>query len=202
MKVFYYKDGVRIGPIRGSQLKALALSGDIGPETMVEVKGKTVPARKVKGIEFHPAEVSRPFEVPPLIEPGSSASSADDLVDSSAFLEVSDEPDSRSASKKIEQSAEPAGDSKGSAAYRALLDQSGFLVRFGIFFNLVGFIALIVAIGVGIRVSAQHGTGIGLACVFAIAASAASMFVTGLFFLWLGALGRFLSTVFTADKKD
>ena len=51
---FYYdSSGQKQGPVTGGRLKGLAQAGLITPETMVETeKGKTVPAKKVKGLKF------------------------------------------------------------------------------------------------------------------------------------------------------
>ena len=50
---YYYASGQKHGPITGGQLKGLAKTGIITPETAVETEdGKTVPARKIKGLTF------------------------------------------------------------------------------------------------------------------------------------------------------
>ena len=51
---FYYdNNNQKQGPVTGGQLKGLAKSGVITPETMIETEeGKTAPARRVKGLTF------------------------------------------------------------------------------------------------------------------------------------------------------
>jgi len=50
---YYDKRGDKIGPVTASELKALALQGEILPERMIENEaGKTVLATKVKGLVF------------------------------------------------------------------------------------------------------------------------------------------------------
>ena len=68
MDFFYFAADQRRGPVNAAQLKALALQGIITPETTVEAGSKTLPARKIKGLEFGspaPPTVSEvPFDDP------------------------------------------------------------------------------------------------------------------------------------------
>ncbi|MCL2710505.1 MAG: M48 family metalloprotease [Planctomycetaceae bacterium] len=60
---FYYNNGQKLGPVSGGQLKGLAKTGLITPETIIETEeGKTAPARKIKGLTF--AETAQPKAVP------------------------------------------------------------------------------------------------------------------------------------------
>lgn len=62
MQIYYYKGKDRLGPINPAQLRALAASGSVTPETLVEAGGKVLQAAKVKGLEF-------PAAVPPVSAP-------------------------------------------------------------------------------------------------------------------------------------
>jgi len=87
MSTWYYydKDGQKQGPITGGQLKGLAKTGQISPETVVETEGgKTSPARKVSGLTFMevaPSETmptgQNPFNATPPVADSTSASVAE-----------------------------------------------------------------------------------------------------------------------------
>ena len=52
-KWFYYNESGEKIEVTGGQLKGLAKTGRITPETIVETEeGRTAPARKVKGLTF------------------------------------------------------------------------------------------------------------------------------------------------------
>jgi len=66
---WFYIDGngKKQGPVTGGKLKGLAKTGMITPDTVVEAEsGKTVTARKIKGLKFIEAA---PPETPPTVEP-------------------------------------------------------------------------------------------------------------------------------------
>jgi len=64
---YYYNESGEKIEVTGGQLKGLAKAGMITPETMVETEdGKTVPARKIKGLTFIETPQS---ETPPSAEP-------------------------------------------------------------------------------------------------------------------------------------
>jgi len=99
MSTWYYydKDGQKKGPVTGGQLKGLAKTGRITPETVVETeKGKTSSAQTVKGLTFieaaqpetAPTEPN-PFAAPPPVSdnPFSAA-----LTDSTLPSPASDNP--------------------------------------------------------------------------------------------------------------
>ena len=81
MELYYTKDGVRIGPVGARQLKKLARAGEISPNTPVEVKGRRVKAKRIKGIVFGAASkaappkaapaapAAPPTDLPPVAEP-------------------------------------------------------------------------------------------------------------------------------------
>lgn len=60
MELFYYQNQKRLGPVNSAQIRALAARGEITPETIVEAGGKSLPAAKIKGLEF-------PAPVPPAV---------------------------------------------------------------------------------------------------------------------------------------
>ncbi len=66
MNFFYFDADQRRGPVNAAQLRALAANGTITPETTIEAGGRTLPARKIKGLEFAPAvyPVEEPAPVP------------------------------------------------------------------------------------------------------------------------------------------
>jgi hypothetical protein len=58
-KWFYYNENGEKTEVTGRQLKELAKSGQITPETMIETEeGKTAPARKVTGLTFASSEAT------------------------------------------------------------------------------------------------------------------------------------------------
>ncbi|MBR5416289.1 MAG: DUF4339 domain-containing protein [Thermoguttaceae bacterium] len=65
MELYYTKDGVRIGPVGARQLKKLARAGEISPNTPVEVKGRRVKAKRIKGIVFGAASKTVPPKAAP-----------------------------------------------------------------------------------------------------------------------------------------
>ena len=66
MDFFYFDADQRRGPVNTAQLRALAANGIITPETTIEAGGRTLPARRIKGLEFAPAD---PPAVYPVEEP-------------------------------------------------------------------------------------------------------------------------------------
>jgi hypothetical protein len=67
---FYYdSNNQKQGPVTGGQLKGLAKTGQITPETVVETEeGKNAPARKVKGLTFIAAVQPQTTPPPPPVE--------------------------------------------------------------------------------------------------------------------------------------
>jgi hypothetical protein len=49
---FFNREGRKLGPFTPIQFRSLVTTGDVTPETTVEVDGRRFPASKVKGIEF------------------------------------------------------------------------------------------------------------------------------------------------------
>jgi len=82
-KWFYYNEHGEKIEVTGAQLKELAKTGTITPDTTIETEeGKTVPARKVKGLVF--SETTQPESAP------ESANNATDLTtDTSLATETS-----------------------------------------------------------------------------------------------------------------
>lgn len=72
-KWHYYNDnGEKIGPVRGRELKQLAMQGTITPETRVEDEnGRTALAKNVTGLPFYETRQSESSSVllPPTAEP-------------------------------------------------------------------------------------------------------------------------------------
>lgn len=74
MDFFYFDADQRRGPVNAAQLRALAANGIITPDTTVEAGGRTLPARRIKGLEFaspvYPVEEPAPDPEPaPAPEP-------------------------------------------------------------------------------------------------------------------------------------
>lgn len=70
MQYYYIKGSKRLGPINADQLRSLSSQGVITGDTIVETEDRSVsiPARKVKGLEF-PSPVPEPPVIVPLTEP-------------------------------------------------------------------------------------------------------------------------------------
>lgn len=98
MQIYYYEGEDRRGPVNPVQLKTLAASGRVTPETIVEVGDKRLPARKVKGLEF-------PAAAPPVVPP---AAPADDEIYTTA-APVPPVPPAEPAAVKTETKLPPFG---------------------------------------------------------------------------------------------
>ena len=77
MDFYYFDADQRRGPVNAAQLRALAANGTITPETTIEAGGRTLPARKIKGLEFAPAD---PPAVYPVEEPAPEPAPAPEPV--------------------------------------------------------------------------------------------------------------------------
>lgn len=182
MQIYYYEGEDRKGPVNPAQLKTLAASGRVTPETPVEIDGKKVRAAKVKGLSFAPASAPAPPVVPP---------PAPDPVLPAQAAEPAPETETRftpfgAVQVEITPTPEPAvvqGDT-----YRQLfVSQSNAIKKEGTgFFVLAGIIVFSAVIVAGATESLPLGLGVG--------SSAAPFYFFGRLFRWLGAYGQFLSS--------
>lgn len=63
MDFYYFDADQRRGPVNAAQLRALAANGIITPDTTIEAGGRNLPARRIKGLEFAPADPPAAYPV-------------------------------------------------------------------------------------------------------------------------------------------
>lgn len=142
MDIYYVKNGAKIGPVTSQQLKSLAMSGEIGPETRVLAGDKELSAKRIKGLEFGaPAPDIPPVDLPPVDEAaGVYGVSAPEPVQAPAEIPSDPVPPPASipfpaAPRRRDMSKQP--------EYKSLKSVCGFLRVFAAIVMCVGLFAFL-----------------------------------------------------------
>ncbi|MGI5832908.1 MAG: DUF4339 domain-containing protein [Thermoguttaceae bacterium] len=168
MALYYFQEGEKLGPVNSAQLRALVRTGVVTPDTIIEKKGRLAYAREVKGLKIPPPTIGP--EMPPAIPP---------VVEEEGPVFVPG-ADRASVSGEAEE----------------LVAASRWMSTVGVIFVLSGgagfFLGLLYLLALIFQVSVIPEVAVG--CI----AGSISCMISGLVFLFLGALGRFL--VSTLDQ--
>jgi len=182
MDFFYFDADQRRGPVNAAQLRALAANGTITPETTIEAGGRTLPARRIKGLEFAPAD---PPAVYPVEEPVPEPAPAPVTVFTPGGAFVTD--------SAPEPAPEPADDKEEKARKRkerARADARGSLDGWVSFLTIIGWIEIIGGVLGGILCFMNAGSNDS----FVIAGFSAIIggLVSAILPLAIASIGRFL----------
>ncbi|MGI5831093.1 MAG: DUF4339 domain-containing protein [Thermoguttaceae bacterium] len=211
MEFHYYADGKRLGPVNSAQLRELARTGVITPDTMIRKEDKKTRARNVKGLEFPPPVVPDLPPEPPVVGQESLPEFPvfeDDVpeiptVDDVSVQSIDEAPAVKKAvfvpgsgARFIDASEDdPVSDSAPSRHVpsdeaKALIAASGWILFIGNSFLVLGGLASLVVL-IGIMISEIYpGAG------FAIIGGFIWMIIVGLVLRFLAAFGR----CFALDK--
>lgn len=182
MEFYYLHGNEKRGPINTAQLRALVLQGVIVPETTVLTGGRTLPARKIKGLEF-------PAAVPPVAPSVGAEPTAETVYPVVPPLAepavIGPEPPAAPETKSevtLEKTV-PGTDPPRSLLHKRseVLEKEG--LGFFILAGIIVFIAMMTAAGTD-----------SVPLAFGVGGSAFPLYVLGRFFRWLGAYGKFVAS--------
>ncbi|MBR2694129.1 MAG: DUF4339 domain-containing protein [Thermoguttaceae bacterium] len=181
MDFFYFDADQRLGPVNAAQLKALALQGIITPDTVIEAGSKTLPARKIKGLEFG-SPAPPPVEEVPFDDPAEAETlgSAPDPVPEPepAPAAPADEKEEKARKRKERARADARGSLDGWVSFLTII---GWIEIIG--GAIAGSFCLIA--GLSDDKPELIGAGIG---------SAIGGFVSAILPLSIASIGRFMLT--------
>ncbi len=113
---YYYNNNQKLGPVSGQDIKRLAATGEITPQTIIEHNGKQGQAENVKGLTFIPTPVAasspdsgdfQPPSVPDFSTVGDSSTHDITLNPDSNVFQSQSAPDFSSVADSNEKTRKP-----------------------------------------------------------------------------------------------